>query len=220
MTINREQTVAIIGGSGSGKTTLLRSILMLRKPTSGSIKLFSIDLSTCQEKQKKLVQRRWGVMFQQSALFSSLTVLENVLFPLQEFTQLSPKMQQELALLKISLVGLPIDAANKLPAELSGGMLKRAALARAIALDPELLFLDEPTAGLDPHSAAALDDLLLQLRDSMGLTIMLITHELSTLRHITDKVAFIGDGKIIAMQDMATLENNPHPLVQDFFNHQ
>ena len=216
--INRGEIFAIVGGSGSGKTTLLRSILMLQKPTSGTLKVFDVDVMHCDRKQAQQLRRRQGVMFQQSALFSSLNVLENILFPLNEFTDLSPSMQKEMALLKVALVGLPIDAAFKYPLELSGGMLKRAALARAIALDPELLFLDEPTAGLDPHSAAALDNLLITLRDSMGLTIVMVTHELASLRRVTDKVAFLGEGLVLSVESMASLEKNPNPLIQEFFS--
>lgn len=188
--VSRGDIVAIVGGSGSGKTTLLRSILMLQKPISGTIKVFNTELLHGSEQEKERIRRCWGVMFQHGALFSSLTVLENVLFPLKEFTQLNSKLQREIALLKIALVGLPISSATRYPAELSGGMKKRAAVARAIALDPELIFLDEPASGLDPKSIEALDELILHLRDALGLTIVMITHDLGSLDRLADEVAF------------------------------
>jgi phospholipid/cholesterol/gamma-HCH transport system ATP-binding protein len=217
LTIQRRQIAAIIGGSGSGKTTLLRSILMLHRPTSGTIKIFNTHLFDCPPHEAMAIRRRWGVLFQHSALFSSLTVLENVLFPLRTFTHLPPQLQKEIALLKIALTGLPLDAAAKYPGELSGGMQKRAALARAIALDPELLFLDEPTSGLDPQSARELDELILNLRASLNLTVVMVIHDLATLWHATDTVAFLGDGKVIANLPMAELVKDDHPLIHEYF---
>jgi len=218
LTVNKGEVVAIIGGSGSGKTTLLRSILMLLKPTSGTIKVFDVDVIQCSVAQAREVQHRWGVAFQYNALFSSLTVLENVMFPLAEFTDLPADACEEFALLKIVMVGLPVDAATKHPAELSGGMLKRAALARAMALDPEILFLDEPTAGLDPRSAGDLDDLIMRLRDDLGLTIVMVTHDLDTLWRVPNRVVFLGEGKVLAALPMAELIKQPHPLIQDYFS--
>ena len=218
MTINRGEIVAIVGGSGSGKTTIMRSILMLLKPISGSVKVFGTDIWHCTEEQALQVQRRWGVLFQHGALFSSLTVAENVMFLLNEFTNLSKSLKKDIALLKIVLVGLPASAAVKYPAELSGGMLKRAALARALAMDPELLFLDEPTSGLDPQSASAFDELVLHLRNSLGLTVLMVTHDLDSLWKITNKVAFLGEGKVLALEPMSQLVNNPHPLIQAYFS--
>lgn len=215
--VNKGDIVAIVGGSGSGKTTLLRSILMLQKPISGTIKVFNTDLLQDSEAAKARVRRRWGVMFQHGALFSSLTVLENVLFPLKEFTKLSPKLQREIALLKIALVGLPINSATKYPAELSGGMKKRAAVARAIALDPELLFLDEPASGLDPKSIEALDELILHLRNALGLTIVMITHDLDSLSRLADKVAFLGKAKVLASGSLEEITKSPQSQVQEFF---
>jgi len=216
--VQKGEVVAIVGASGSGKTTLLRSILMLQPPCSGSIEIFGDNIISCSEAERQYIRHRWGVMFQQSALFSSLTVLENILFPLQEFTQLSPQTQREIALLKIALVGLPPDTAVKYPSELSGGMSKRAAVARAIALDPELIFLDEPASGLDPKSIEALDALILHLRSALGLTIVMITHDLDSLWRIADKVAFLGEGKVLAIQHMKELTKNTHPLIQEFFS--
>ncbi len=218
LTINKGEIVAIIGGSGSGKTTVLRSILMLQKAASGSIKILGTDVTHCEEEEALDIQHRWGVLFQHDALFSSLTVLENVQFPLKTFTSIPQELQKQTALLKIAMSGLPIEAANKYPAELSGGMQKRAALARAIAMDPELLFLDEPTSGLDPQSASAFDDLVLHLRDSLGLTVVMVTHDVDTLWHVTDKVAFLAGGKIAAEMSMEELVKQKNPLIQDYFS--
>jgi len=218
LNIYPEEIVAIVGGSGCGKTTLLRSILMLLQPTDGSVKVFGTNVTDCSRAQAYQVRRRWGVMFQHSALFSSLSVLQNVMFPLREFSDLSYTSQREMALLKIALSGLPVSAAYKFPAELSGGMQKRAALARAMALDPELLFLDEPTAGLDPSSASAFDELIMHLRTSMGLTVVMVTHDLDTLARVTDRVAFLGEGKVLACEPIQTLVKHDHPLIQSYFS--
>lgn len=217
LTVHRGEILAIVGGSGSGKTTLLREMLMLQRPDAGSIKIFGQDIMTASSIEQKKIQRRWGVLFQQNALFSSLTLLENTAFPLTEHTKLNKKVIRELAALKIAMAGLPIESAVKFPSELSGGMQKRAALARAIVLDPELVFLDEPTAGLDPDSAGGLDELILDLQSTMGLTVIIITHDLDTLWHVTDRVAFLGEGKVLCVDEMAKLVKNPHPLIQEFF---
>lgn len=215
--VYRGEIYAIVGGSGSGKTTLLRSILMLQKPVSGQIKVFDVDLLKARGRERIKLQWRWGVLFQQGALFSSLTVLENVLFPLKEFTKLSPQLMKELAMMKIALTGLPEDAAYKLPGELSGGMRKRAALSRAIALDPELLFLDEPTSGLDPKGAEAFDDLILGLKKALNLTIVMVSHDLDSLWDIADRVAFLGEGKVLAEAPMQELVKNTNPIIQNYF---
>jgi phospholipid/cholesterol/gamma-HCH transport system ATP-binding protein len=217
LTINRGEIIAIVGGSGSGKTTLLREMLMLQRPDSGSIKIFGKEIINASHETQSAIQQRWGVLFQQNALFSALTLLENTAFPLIEHTKLDKKTIRELAALKIALTGLPVDATVKYPSELSGGMQKRAALARAIVLDPELIFLDEPTAGLDPDSAGGLDELILDLQSTMGLTVVIITHDLDTLWQITDRVAFLGEGKVLCVDSMANLIKNPHPLIQEFF---
>lgn len=213
----RHEIVAIIGGSGCGKTTLLRTLLMLLRPNAGLVKVFGQEISHISADKALSIQKRWGVLFQSGALFSSLTLLQNVLFPLQQFSRLNSSEQLKAALLKITLAGLEIEAANKYPAELSGGMQKRAALARAIALDPELLFLDEPTTGLDPNSAGSLDQLILQLRKSLGLTFVIVTHDLDTLWTVPDRVLFLGEGKVLAAESMKDLIKNPHPLIQDYF---
>jgi phospholipid/cholesterol/gamma-HCH transport system ATP-binding protein len=218
LNINQGEILGIAGGSGSGKTTLLRTILMLQRPNSGSVKVFGQELTMADTDTLLGIQRRWGVLFQQNALFSSLNVLENTAFPLQEQLTLDTKMAHELALLKILMVGLPANTAVKYPAELSGGMQKRAALARAMILDPELLFLDEPTSGLDPNSASGLDELILNLQTLLGLTIIVITHDLDTLWRITNRVAFLAEGKVLCVDSMPNLVKNPHPLIQDFFN--
>lgn len=217
LTVNRGEILAIVGGSGSGKTTLLREILGLTKPTSGSIKIFDKDLVHASPLTLLSLQKRWGVLFQQNALFSSLTLLENVLFPLKEHTSLDAYSQQQLALLKIQMAGLPVESANKYPAELSGGMQKRAGLARAIVLDPEIVFLDEPTAGLDPNTAAGFDELILNLQKTMGLTIVMVTHDLDSLWKVADRVAFLGEGVVLKVSGMAELTRDKHPLIQEFF---
>lgn len=219
LTVNQGEIFAIIGGSGSGKTTILRSLLMLLKPTAGTIKIFGEDISKLNGLQQDQLRRRWGMLFQQSALFSGLTVIENVMFPMQEFTNLDQRFIRELAMLKILLVGLPKEAANKFPAELSGGMQRRAAAARAIAMDPELLFLDEPTTGLDPSSARLFDDLILFLRDSLNLTIVMVSHDVESLKKITDRVAFIGEGKVLSVAPVQELMKSSNPLIEDYFRH-
>ncbi len=218
LTVNRGEILAIVGGSGSGKTTLMRNILMLQKPTSGSIKLFGHEIVGHSFSEMPHLQSEVGVMFQQGALFSSLTVQENVAFPMQLHTDLPQNFINELALLKIALVGLPVNSAANYPAELSGGMIKRAAVARAIALDPKLLFLDEPTAGLDPLGASALDELILNLKKSLKLTIVLITHDLDTLWRVTDRVAVIGDKKVLQVGTMQELYHSDIPLIKNYFS--
>ena len=215
--VARGEVMALVGGSGSGKTTLLREVIMLQQPSGGSIRLFGEEVVGIGEAAAERLRRRFGVLFQQGALFSSMTVLENVMVPLREHTRLPRDWLRELAALKIALAGLPAHAADKLPRQLSGGMLKRASLARALALDPELLFLDEPTAGLDPLSAGALDELVLQLKESLGLTIVMVTHDLDSLWRTTDRVAFLGERRVIGHAPMRELVRSPHPLVRDYF---
>lgn len=217
LTVNRGEILAIIGGSGSGKTTILRSLLMLLKPTAGDIKLFGQDISHLDAQQSFMLRRRWGMLFQHSALFSSMNVLENVMFPMREFAPLDLEFMRELALLKIALVGLPKEAAGKLPSELSGGMQRRAAAARAIAMDPELLFLDEPTTGLDPRSARLFDELVVFLRDSLNLTIVMVSHDIESLKRTTDRVAFIGEGRILSIAPIDELMKNENQLIADYF---
>jgi phospholipid/cholesterol/gamma-HCH transport system ATP-binding protein len=216
--VKKGEVLGIVGDSGSGKTTLMREILSLTKPTSGTICVFHQNIATASPQTLLAIQKRWGVLFQSNALFSSLTLIENVSFPLVEHTSLSSHAISELALLKILMAGLPADAANKYPAELSGGMQKRAGLARAIVLDPELMFLDEPTAGLDPHTASLFDELILNLQRTMGLTIVIITHDLDTLWTVTDRVAFLGNGVVMCVDTMENLMKHPDPQIHAFFN--
>lgn len=216
--VNQGEILAIIGGSGSGKTTILRSILMLLKPTAGSIYVFGQAIDTLSEYEANKLRRRWGVLFQHSALFSAMTVLENVVFPMRELARLNPSFMRQLGMLKIALVGLPKESANKYPSQLSGGMQRRAATARAIAMDPELLFLDEPTSGLDPLSAKQFDELMLFLRDALNLTIVIVSHDIESLKRITDRVAFIGEGKVLSIEPIEKLMQNPHPLIADYFS--
>ena len=218
LTVQKGEILAIIGGSGSGKTTILRSLLMLLKPTAGSIKVFGEEVYNLSSENAFRLRRRWGMLFQHSALFSAMTVLENVMFPMREFTNLEPEFIEQLARLKVALVGLPNEAAGKLPSELSGGMQRRAAAARAIAMDPELLFLDEPTTGLDPRGARLFDDLIVFLRDSLNLTIVMISHDIDSLKKTTDRVAFVGDGKILSVEPIKELMKNKNPLIADYFS--
>ncbi|HBB7077218.1 ATP-binding cassette domain-containing protein [Legionella pneumophila serogroup 1] len=218
LTVERGEILAIIGGSGSGKTTILRSLLMLLKPSAGSIKVFGEEIYNLDTEQAFRLRRRWGMLFQHSALFSAMTVLENVMFPMREFTTLDQEFIQELALLKITLVGLSKEAAVKYPSELSGGMQRRAAAARAIAMDPELLFLDEPTTGLDPRGARLFDDLVVFLRDALNLTIVMVSHDIESLKRTTDRVAFVGDGKILSVEPINELMKNKNPLIAEYFS--
>jgi phospholipid/cholesterol/gamma-HCH transport system ATP-binding protein len=218
LSVKKGEIIAIIGGSGSGKTTILRSLLMLMKPTEGEITLFGENIANLNTEQSNALRRRWGMLFQHSALFSAMTVLDNIIFPMQEFTSLDSGFMKQLGRLKIALVGLPQEAATKYPSELSGGMQRRAAAARAIAMDPELLFLDEPTTGLDPHSARLFDDLVVFLRNALNLTIVMISHDIESLKKATDRVAFIGEGRIISVEPIADLMKNPNPLIQEYFS--
>ena len=216
--VKKGEILAIIGGSGSGKTTIIRSILMLQKPDAGVIKVFGEDIHALDEYAANAIRRRWGMLFQHSALFSGMTVLENIMFPMRELATLDIKFMRKLAMLKLSLVGLPKETAGKFPSELSGGMQRRAAAARAIAMDPELLFLDEPTSGLDPASAKQFDDLVLFLRDTLNLTILIISHDIESLLRTTDRVAFVGKGKILAVEPIKELMQNKNPLIADYFS--
>lgn len=214
----RGEILAVVGGSGSGKSVLLRSIIGLRRPNAGQVNVFGQDLATLNSEQRSLVERRFGVLFQKGALFSSLTVTENVALPLIEHAGLSRADAEHLAGVKLALAGLPISAADKYPSSLSGGMIKRAALARALALDPDILFLDEPTAGLDPIGAAAFDQLILTLRDALGLSVFLITHDLDTLYTITDRVAVLSQKKVLVAGPLAQVEQTDDPWIHEYFH--
>jgi len=216
--LKRGEILGVVGGSGTGKSVLMRSIIGLQTPEAGDIEVLSEKMVGREEDEAKNIRRRWGILFQQGALFSTLTVAENVEVPLREYFHLSPKLMDEIASYKIAMAGLPPDAGPKYPSELSGGMVKRAGLARALALDPELLFLDEPTAGLDPIAAQNFDELILSLRDKLDLTVFLITHDLDTLYAICDRVAVLADKKVVACGTIEQLLALDHPWIQEYFN--
>lgn len=212
------EIIGVVGGSGTGKSVLMRAILGLRPPQAGSIEVLGVDALSTDTAERLKIERNSGVLYQNGALFSSLTVAENVMVPLKEHHALPPDLVHDLAILKIRLSGLPDNAADKYPAQLSGGMRKRAALARALAMDPALLFLDEPTAGLDPVGAAAFDQLILNLQRALGLTVFLITHDLDTLYTICNRVAVLADGKVLINAPLAEVERFDHPWVQEYFH--
>ena len=215
--VKRREIIGVVGGSGTGKSVLMRSIIGLQEPAAGEIHVFGRDMMNLDAKEATEIRRHWGVLFQGGALFSGLTVAENVEVPLKEFYDLDQVLMDEIAAYKIALVGLPAEAGPKYPSELSGGMRKRAGLARAIALDPELLFLDEPTAGLDPIGAAQFDELIKSLRDTLGLTVFIITHDLDTLYAICDRVAVLADKKVLKVGTIPELMDFDHPWVQEYF---
>ncbi len=219
LSVRAGEIIGVVGGSGTGKSVLMRSILGLRRPDAGEIEVLGIDARSEDAYERREIERRTGVLFQDGALFSSLTVGENVQVPLKEYhPHLPDSLLYELALLKVKLAGLPAEALDKLPAQLSGGMRKRAGLARALALDPPLLFLDEPTAGLDPIGAAAFDRLIRTLQQALGLTVFLITHDLDTLYAICDRIAVLADHKVLVNAPMDEVERFDHPWVQEYFH--
>ncbi|WP_137752683.1 ABC transporter ATP-binding protein [Sphingopyxis sp. L1A2A] len=214
------EIMGVVGGSGTGKSVLMRSIIGLQTPSAGEIEVYGKTLDTiANEEESRDLRRRWGVMFQGGALFSTLSVAENIQVPLREYyPRTDQKLLDEIAAYKVAMVGLPPDAGPKYPAELSGGMVKRAGLARSLALDPALLFLDEPTAGLDPIGAAKFDELIRELADTMGLTVFLITHDLDSLYATCDRVAVLAEKKVIAVGTIPELLATEHPWIQDYFN--
>ena len=217
--VRKGEILGVVGGSGTGKSVLMRSIIGLQIPVEGDIEVLGRSITGAQEDDDIDIRSRWGVLFQGGALFSTLTVAENVEVPLKEFfPEISPELMHEIARYKVVLSGLPEGATSKYPAELSGGMKKRAGLARALALDPELLFLDEPTAGLDPIGAAAFDSLIVELKQALELTVFLITHDLDTLYEICDRIAVLADGKVIAVGTIPELLATDHPWIQEYFN--
>lgn len=217
LTVERGEIMGVVGGSGSGKSVLLNTIIGLKSPDGGTVKVFGQNIYDASRREWSSIERNWGVLFQQGALFSNLTVRENVAAPLYEHTRLSRSEVRDLADLRIGLVGLPPEAGSQKPSELSGGMRKRAGLARALVLDPELLFLDEPTAGLDPIGAAAFDDMILDLSRSLNLTVFMITHDLDSLYTITDRVAVLADKKVVATAPVQELERSDHPWIKEYF---
>ena len=217
--VRRGEILGVVGGSGTGKSVLMRSIIGLQKPVEGSIDVFDEPIIGRSDDEVLNLRKRWGVLFQGGALFSTLTVAENIEVPLREFyPQIGPRLRDEIAAYKIRMTGLPPEAGPKFPSELSGGMKKRAGLARALAMDPDLLFLDEPTAGLDPIGAAAFDAQTRQLQQTLGLTVFLITHDLDTLFAICDRVAVIADKRVIAVGTIDELLATEHPWIQEYFN--
>ena len=215
--VRRGEVLGVIGPSGGGKSVLLRSIVGLKTPDAGSVEVFGQNILRLAARERAVVEKRWGVMFQDGALFSNLTVRENVMVPMVEHVDLPPALRKEIADMKIRLAGLDISAANKLPSDLSGGMRKRAALARALAVDAELLFLDEPTAGLDPITAAGFDSLVRDLQQALGLTVFLVTHDLDTLAATCDRIAVIGDKKIMAVGTMNELRRTENSWMNEYF---
>lgn len=218
LTVYRGEILGVVGGSGTGKSVLLRSIVGLRRPSAGSVRVFGQDLLALPAEQRSQLERRFGVLFQDGALFSSMTVAENIALPLIEHAGLTREDATRLATVKLALVGLSMDTAGKYPASLSGGMTKRAALARALALDPEVLFLDEPTAGLDPISAAAFDQLLLTLRNALGFTVFLVTHDLDTLYTTCDRVAVLSQKRVLVADTLDKVAATDDAWVQDYFH--
>ncbi len=216
LAVTHGEILGIVGGSGSGKSVLMRTVIGLNRPKAGRIEVFGQHVAELSDKERRRLQERWGVLFQDGALFSSLTVAQNIEVPLKEHSQVSLGLRRELADLKIAMVGLPPEAADKFPAELSGGMRKRAGLARALALDPEILFLDEPTAGLDPIGAAAFDSLIGELKRALGLTVVMVTHDLDSLHAICDRIAVLID-KRVKLGTIVSLLNEPDPWIQEYF---
>lgn len=217
LNVRRGEILGVVGGSGTGKSVLLRAIVGLLRPTRGRIEVLGRDLLSLPAHERSLVERRFGVLFQGGALFSSLTVIENIALPLMEHNRLRRPEAERLALMKLSLAGLPANAGTRYPSELSGGMIKRAALARALALDPDILFLDEPTAGLDPISAAAFDHLLLTLRNALGFTVFLVTHDLDSLYVLCDRVAVLARKQVLVTDTIGRVQDFPDEWIQAYF---
>lgn len=217
LNVRQGEIYGLLGGSGSGKSTLMKEMIMLLRPQSGEIRVLGQNLLTITRADATMLRRQWGVLFQGGALYSSLTVEENVGIKLKEYTDLPLKLIQDIVRLKINMVGLPEHAADLYPAELSGGMVKRASLARALAMDPKLLFLDEPTSGLDPSGAEAFDNLILKLREVLGLTVLMVTHDLDSIRTVVDRFAVLGEKKVIGEGTLNEVTQNPHPVIKKFF---
>lgn len=215
--VMRGEILGFVGGSGQGKSVLTRTILGLVRKQRGTIEVFGEDVDRLDPRGRRALERRFGVMFQHGALFSALSVKQNIQLPMREYLKLSPRLLEDLAMLKIEMVGLSPDAADKAPSELSGGMVKRAALARALALDPEVVFLDEPTSGLDPIGAAEFDELIMTLKQTLGLTVFMVTHDLDSLYVACDRIAALADKRVIAVGPLATMLASDHPWLKAYF---
>ncbi len=218
--VYRGEILGFVGGSGAGKSVLMRTIIGLLPRRQGTIEVFGVELSTASEEERRAVERRWGVLFQQGALFSSLSVRENLQFPIREYLHVSERLLDELVIAKLEMVGLDASVCEKFPSELSGGMTKRVALARALALDPEIVFLDEPTSGLDPIGAGAFDSLIATLQRTLGLTVFMVTHDLDSLHTVCDRIAVLADGKVIEAGTMETMLASKHPWLNAYFHGQ
>ena len=218
LSVRRGEVLGLAVGSGSGKSVLLREMIGLQQPSAGQVRVFGQELAGLDAAQGLALRKRWGMMFQRGGLFGALTVHENVALPLREHSALEPALIARIANWKLALTGLPDDAGAKRPSELSGGMLKRAALARAIALDPELLFLDEPTSGLDPESASGVNDLILRTQALFGPTVVIVSHDLDLLWQVCDRVAVLGEGRVLALGSMDELSRSPLPIVAAYFD--
>ena len=216
--VKKGEILGFVGASGGGKSVLMRTIIGLVEKQKGTIEVFGYDIDRLSEEERQSIERRWGVLFQHGALFSSLTVRQNIQFPLRQYLDLSQRLMDEIAITKLEMVGLPASAADKYPSQLSGGMIKRAALARALVLDPEIVFLDEPTSGLDPISAGEFDDLIKALQQTLGLTVFMVTHDLDSLHNACDRVAALADGKIIAVGPIQDMLKSDHPWLRAYFH--
>ena len=211
------EILGFVGGSGAGKSVLMRAIIGLLPKRQGTIEVFGTDLAAVSDRERRRIEQRWGVLFQQGALFSSLTALQNVQFPMREYLDLSPRLMEEIALAKLEMVGLNADVRGKFPAELSGGMVKRVALARALALDPDIVFLDEPTSGLDPIGAAEFDEMIRTLQRTLGLSVFMVTHDLDSLHAVCDRIAVLSEGRVIAAGSIDTMLASEHPWLKSYF---
>lgn len=215
--VMRGEILGIVGGSGAGKSVLMRTIIGLLPKRAGSIAMFGRAFDSMDDDEMRALERRWGVMFQHGALFSSLNVNQNIQFPMREYLHISERLMDEMATAKLELVGLPPSDGDKLPSQLSGGMTKRVALARSLALDPEFVFLDEPTSGLDPITAGDFDALIATLKQTLGLTVFMVTHDLESLYSVCDRVAALADGKVVAIGPISTMLECEHPWVKQYF---